>query len=75
MTFPNAHNKRGMVRVRVSRGGHLVALGHGRVVHGKARLKMRELRTRTRGAWWITVVFSQTVQEAASTQTLPVRMR
>ena len=73
--FPNARDKKGTLRVRLSRGGHLVALGRGRVVHGRTTLTMRELRARTRGAWDITVVFSKTVQKAAPTQTLPVRMR
>ncbi len=67
--------KHGKLRVTVSRGGRLVALGHANVVHGRATLTMSELRTRSRGAWHITVVFSQTVQAAASTQTLPVRVR
>ena len=75
VTFPKSHSKKGTLRVSVSRGGHLVALGNGRVVHGRATLTMRELRVRTHGAWDITVVFSKTVQKAASTQTLPVRVR
>jgi hypothetical protein len=75
VTFPKSHSKKGTLRVSISRGGHLVALGNGRVVHGRATLMMRELRTRTHGAWDITVVFSKTVQTVASTQTLPVRVR
>jgi hypothetical protein len=71
--FPK--KKHGKLRVTVSRGGRLVALGHANVVHGQATLTMSELRTRSHGAWRITVVFSQTVQAAASTQTLPVRVR
>jgi hypothetical protein len=75
VTFSNSHIKKGTLRVRVRRAGHLVALGHGQVVHGRATVTMRELRARTRGAWAITVVLSQTVQKATSTRTLPVRMR
>ena len=75
VTFPKSRSKKGTLRVSVSRGGHLVALGNGRVVRGRATVTMRELRTRTHGAWNITLVFSQTVQKAASTQTLPVRVK
>ena len=75
MTFPKGSSKKGTLRVSISRGGHLVALGSARVAHGRATLTMRELRTRTHGAWDITVVFSKTVQKVASTQTLPVRVR
>ena len=75
MTYPKSHSKKGTLRVSISRGGRLVALGNARVVHGRATLTMRELRTRTHGAWAITVVFSKTVQTVASTQTLSVRVR
>lgn len=75
VTFPKSKKKKGTLRVSVSRGGRLVALGNAKVVHGRATLTMRELRTRTHGAWAITVVFSKTVQTVASTQTLPVRVR
>ena len=51
----------------------LVALGHANLKHGRARLTMRELRTRTRGRWEVTVVFSQTVK--TSTNTVPVSVR
>ncbi|HEX4280258.1 MAG TPA: hypothetical protein VHZ27_05795 [Solirubrobacteraceae bacterium] len=61
--------------MRPSVGALAAAGGNARVVHGRATLMMRELRTRTHGAWDITVVFSKTVQTVASTQTLPVRVR
>ena len=75
VTFPKAQDRKGTLRVSISRGGHLVALGNGRVSHGRATLTMRELHARTHGAWDVTVVFSRTVQKPASTQTLPVRVR
>ena len=74
VTFPNHHSKNGTCG-SPRRGGKLVALGHANVAHGRATLTMRELRTRTHGAWAITVVFSKTVQTVASTQTLSVRVR
>ena len=73
VTFPHEHSKKGYVRLAVSRGGKLVALGHANLKHGRARLTMRELRTRTRGRWEVTVVFSQTVKTSTNTVSVSVR--
>lgn len=70
VTFPKSGS--GTVRLAVTRGGKLVALGHGSVKRGRATLTMRELRRRTRGIWRVTVVFSQTVRQA-TTVTVPLK--
>jgi hypothetical protein len=67
VSFPKGPGKSGIVRLAVSRGGKLVALGQGNVRRGRAKLAMRELRTRTRGTWEVTVVFSRTVKGPTST--------
>jgi hypothetical protein len=71
--FPKHHNKHGIVRLAVSRGGKLVALGHATVNHGRATVMMRELRIRSRGTWRVVVVFSRTVNGPASTVQVTVR--
>jgi hypothetical protein len=72
--FPKIKNGKGTVRMTVARGGHLVALGHARVSHGKATVTMRERRRVTHGKWRITVVLSR-AHQAATTTTMIVRMR
>jgi hypothetical protein len=73
VTFPKGQSNKGIVRLSVSRGGKLVALGHANVNHGRATLAMRELRTRTRGSWQVTIVFSRTVKGPTSTVAVSVR--
>jgi hypothetical protein len=46
----------GQVRIRIARGGRVVALGHGRVRDGRASLTVRELRVPAPGAWTVTLV-------------------
>jgi hypothetical protein len=73
VTFPKHHKKHGIVRLAVSRGGKLVALGHATVNAGRATLTMRELRTRSHGAWQVVVVFSRTVKASTNTVTVSVK--
>ncbi|HUE25789.1 MAG TPA: hypothetical protein VMP89_03375 [Solirubrobacteraceae bacterium] len=58
VTFANTRAS-GTVRVRITRGGHVVALGQGKVGRGKATVTMRELRRVSKGAWRVTLVLSQ----------------
>jgi hypothetical protein len=74
VTFPHNHKQHGIVRLAVSRGGKLVALGHATVKHGHATVTMRELRVRSRGAWAVTVVFSRTVK-VSTTNTVAVSVK
>jgi hypothetical protein len=67
VTFPTARSTRGMLRMKVARGVHLVALGHARVNRGKATVTMRERRDVTRGAWKVTLVLSQPHHKASTT--------
>jgi hypothetical protein len=72
VSFPRG-SKHGIVRLAVSRGGKLVALGHATLSNGRARLTMNELRVRKHGSWQVTVVFSRTVKGSTNTVTVPVR--
>ena len=74
VTFPKARSTSGMLRMRIARGTHLVALGHARVKHGKATVTMRQRRHVKRGAWKITLVLAQP-HHAASTTSMGVRMK
>ena len=58
VTFANTRAA-GTVRVRITRGGHLVAQGKGKVTDGVASVTMRELRRVSKGAWRVTLVLSQ----------------
>ena len=58
-TVTFSKSRKGTVRVAVNRGAKLVALGHGRLVHGHVTLTMRQLRDPKRGTWRITVVLDQ----------------
>jgi hypothetical protein len=73
VTFPKNSTKHGIVRLAVSRGGKLVALGHANVNRGRATLTMRELRASSHGRWRVVVVFSRTTK--ASTNTVAVSVR
>jgi hypothetical protein len=59
VTFKKARDTKGTVSMRISRGGHMVALGRARISRGKASLRMRELRRNARGRWTITLVLSR----------------
>lgn len=48
----------GRVRVRIARGGKVVALGHGSVRKGRATVTMRRLRQVGSGGWKVTLVLS-----------------
>jgi hypothetical protein len=74
VTFPHNHKQHGIVRLAVSRGGKLVALGHATVKHGHATVTMRELRARSHGAWQVVVVFSRTVK-VSTTNTVAVSVK
>jgi hypothetical protein len=72
VTFAKNH-KKGIVRVAVSRGGKLVALGNASLSRGRATLTMRELRASTRGRWQVVVVFSRTLKGASSTVAVSIK--
>ena len=73
VSFPKHHKQHGIVRLAVSRGGKLVALGHATVNHGRATVTMRELRGTSRGSWRVVVVFGRTVKGSANTVTVSMR--
>jgi hypothetical protein len=74
VTFPKKkHATNGRLLVRIARNGHIAALGHGRVHHGTATITLRKLGQRTRGAWTITLVLSQS-HHATSTVKMGLRV-
>ncbi len=73
VTFPKAKKTKGKLQVRITRGGHVAALGTARVSRGKATVTLRELRRIIHGAWTITLVLSQP-HNAASTTKMKLRM-
>lgn len=58
VNFPAYRQIKGKVAMRLSRGGTLVALGHGALRQGRARLTMPQLATARSGAWLATLVLS-----------------
>jgi hypothetical protein len=75
VTFPRRSAKNGRtVRISVSRGSHLVALGHGRVRDGAVTFGLRELRRVGSGRWSITLVMPGS-HGTARTLTLRLSMR
>jgi hypothetical protein len=73
VTFPKAKKTTGKLQMRITRGGHVAALGTARVSRGKATVTLRELRRINHGAWTITLVLSQP-HNAASTTKMKLRM-
>jgi hypothetical protein len=55
--------------VRVSRGSRIAGLGRGRLIHGSATIRIRELRLVRRGGWRATLVID------GHTFTTRIRMR
>ncbi len=74
VTFKKARDTKGTVRMRIAQGGHVLALGHAKLVHGKAALRMRELRRNARGRWTVTLVLIRS-GKAAVTESATVRLR
>jgi hypothetical protein len=58
VAFAKAANAHGTVRMRVTRGSSVAALGHGRLHNGSTTVQMRELRSLNSGTWRITLVYS-----------------
>ena len=61
----------GTARVRITRGGHVVAFGQGKVRNGKATVTMPELRRVSNGAWQVTLVLSQPHKQPQTTVLKP----
>jgi hypothetical protein len=58
VAFAHAAHVQGLVRMRITRGGSVAALGHGRLHNGSTTVTMRELRSLKSGTWRITLVYS-----------------
>ena len=58
VAFAKAADAHGMVRMRVTRGSSVAALGHGQLHNGTTTVQMRELRSLNGGTWRITLVYS-----------------
>jgi hypothetical protein len=59
VTFPGNRQIRGSVRMRLTRGGALVALGHGAVRRGRAVMTMAQVMSGASGAWRATLVLKR----------------
>jgi hypothetical protein len=69
VSFAKRARVKGKVRVRLSRGGVIVGLGHARLHHGRAGVTLHVLRRVRSGGWRATVVLART-HLAAVTQTV-----
>jgi hypothetical protein len=75
LSFPRGSRVRhGLVRVRLSRGRTITALGHAWVKGGSARFTMRRLQAPRRGVWRMTLVLV-TAHHRAQTIVITFRMR
>jgi hypothetical protein len=59
VSFPGGGLINGTVRLRLTRGGVVVGLGHARVRRGRATVTMKVLRHVSSGAWLATVVLDR----------------
>ncbi|HTX31360.1 MAG TPA: hypothetical protein VMD09_08235 [Solirubrobacteraceae bacterium] len=68
VSFPAYSQVRGTVRMRLSRGGTIVGLGHAGVVRGRAIVTLSELIAPSSGSWHATLVLSGPRIEPVTTQ-------
>ncbi len=68
VSFPGYPQVRGSVRMRLSRGGSVVALGHAALRRGRATLTMSQLVGTSGGSWHATLVLSGPRIEPVTTQ-------
>jgi hypothetical protein len=59
VSFPHNGQIKGKLQIRLTRGGAIVALGHGAVRRGKSTITMSELGPGDSGAWRATLVLSR----------------
>jgi hypothetical protein len=59
VTFPRNHKLHGKLKLRLARGGTVVALGHGTVRRGRVTVSMRVLKAVSAGSWKLTFVLTQ----------------
>jgi len=59
VSFPKNRTVKGTLRIRVTRGATVVALGHGRARKGRATITMGVLRQVSSGPWRATLVLAQ----------------
>ena len=71
--FPKNKKTHGKLRMSISHGTRVAALGHGNVNHGRATITLRERSRITRGTWTITIVLAQ-ARKAPATMTVKLRM-
>jgi hypothetical protein len=68
VTFPRDRQLGGRLRIRLSRGAVVVALGSGQVRRGTATIEMRALRSVASGPWRATVVLTRPHFEPVTVQ-------
>jgi hypothetical protein len=74
VAFPQLPAPNGTVRLRITRGGAVVALGHGKVKNGRATVTMRRLNVVRSGGWRITLVLSQPHMRPETVNLTPKRV-
>jgi hypothetical protein len=73
VAFAKSAQAHGMVRMRISQGNRVAALGRGRLHNGSATVTMRELHSLSKGTWRVTLVYSSGSTVKTVTQRLTVR--
>jgi hypothetical protein len=74
LVFPKSAHVAGLLRLSLSRGAHVAAIGHGLLRRGAITVTMRERRALRSGGWTITLLVPRGHQSAV-TMTLALRMR
>jgi hypothetical protein len=59
VVFPRQRTIHGQLKIRLTRGGSVVALGHGAVRRGRAGVELRVVGTVNGGPWRATIVLKQ----------------
>ena len=72
VTFAHGRQISGALRMRLSRGGVIVGLGHARVRRGSAAVTLKVLRQVAGGAWRVTLVLARP-HLVSATQTLALK--
>jgi hypothetical protein len=72
--FPQLPAPNGTVRVRIARGGTVVALGHARVKSGRADVTMARLKAVRAGAWRVTLVLSRPHKRPETVNLSPAKL-
>lgn len=68
VTFPRDRQLAGTLRIRLTRAGSVVALGHANMRGGRARIRLHQLRRIRAGGWQLTLVLVRAHIEPVTVQ-------